>query len=204
MDPMSIFHDAWVRCSDLAALRAYLERNVAGVLKPDELLRAEWVARVSALDLYVHEFIAQRMLAIFERKCPESPGYRDFKISTATLHRIQGAQNPAAAANAFDLEVRKQLAFQTYQHPEKIAAGMRLCSEVELWNKVGNFLGEDPRDLRTTLAEIVERRNKIAHEGDMQPSMPRIPWPINAGDLQLVEKTIERIVRGMDAVVNTQ
>ena len=202
MQPLALFLHTWERCDHLTALHAYIARNVAGVLKPDELLRAEWVARVSALDLYVHELVAQRMLAIFNGMVAKSPAYQEFRIPNDAVHRIQSAQNPTIAANAFDLEVRKQLSIQTYQHPEKIAGGIRLCSMVELWNEVALLTREDPKQLKAILTAIVERRNKIAHEGDMQPTVPRIPWPIAAADLALVSSTIERIVRGIDKVVN--
>jgi hypothetical protein len=63
--PIAHFDAVWTRCAQLSALHTYLENNVAGILQPD-VLRAEWVARVSALDLYVHELIAQNMVATYE------------------------------------------------------------------------------------------------------------------------------------------
>lgn len=177
-------------------------------MQPDELLRAEWVARVSALDLYVHELVAQRMLAIFEGRCSPSQAYKRFQVSNETLERILAAPNPTAAAAAFDLAVREQLSYLTFQEPEKIADGVRRCSDVELWNEVALKLGataatkvEMAKTLKKELSIIVQRRNRIAHEGDLQPSLLRAPWPIAEGDLVFVRGQIEKIVRAIDAVV---
>jgi len=41
---LSHFEAVWARCEQLLTLHAFIERNVASVLTPDELLRAEWVA----------------------------------------------------------------------------------------------------------------------------------------------------------------
>ena len=57
----------------------------------DELLRAEWVARVSALDLYVHELVAQSMVQIFEGIRNPCPGFYKFNCSSDTLLRIKNA-----------------------------------------------------------------------------------------------------------------
>ena len=90
MTPLAQFEAVWSRCSLVSTLHAYLAKNVS-VMQPDELLRAEWVARVSALDLYVHELVAQLMLSVFEGRRPASPAYLRFQVSVETLNRIQAA-----------------------------------------------------------------------------------------------------------------
>lgn len=154
-------------------MQNYLAKNVATVMRPDELLRAEWVARISALDLYVHELVAQRMLSIFQGALPKTPAYQAFKLPTETMDRIRTAATVGDAGAAFDLEVRRQLGFITYQDPERIAEGLRLCCEIELWNTIALHQGASEftknhraKQMKRTLSAIVERRNKIAHEGD--------------------------------------
>lgn len=75
MTPIAYFNDIWQRCAEIEALHTYMAGQLTAVLSPDELLRAEWVARVSALDLYVHELIAQNMLKIFEGVKPLCCGF---------------------------------------------------------------------------------------------------------------------------------
>jgi hypothetical protein len=208
MTPIAHFEAVWKRCDQLSALHAYLSKNVSGVLQPEELLRAEWVTRVSSLDLYIHELIAQEMFATFSGRRPVSSGYSRFQISNETLHRIRAAATPSDASAAFDLEVRDRLSYLTFQDPEKIADGIRLFSNIELWNEVTLKLGATPatkaasaKHLKMELSLIVQRRNKIAHEGDLQPSLLREPWPISQADLAVVAELIERIVKTIDTIV---
>lgn len=205
--PRDMFNDAWQRCDMLSAMYAYLSSTTTKALHCEEILRAEWVARVAALDLYVHELVAQRMEEIFMglRSAPDA--YKKFLLPNETLDRIRSALSPDDARSAFDLEVRRQLGFVTYQGHESIANGIRMVSSVELWNGIATQLGALPADvtkkakaLRGQLTMIVERRNKIAHEGDMQPSAPRQPWPISQSDLQTVSTFIFDIVGAIDAI----
>lgn len=208
MTPLAHFEAVWDRCAKLSALHAFLENNVAAILQPDELLRAEWVSRVSALDLYVHELVAQRMVAIFENRLATTEAFQRFQVSAETLSRIRSAQSDVEAAAAFDLHVRQALGRITFQSPDAIADGIRLCSSVELWNAVALHTGATEatkhataKSLKRDLSLIVGRRNGIAHEGDLGPTQPREPLPITRADLVTVRDRIDQIVRAIDAVV---
>ena len=181
--------------------------HVTAALQPDELLRAEWASRVSALDLYVHELVAQNLLLIFEGSRPSCPGFEKFQISSHTMMRIQAATTVTDQNTAFDLEVRTKLSRVTYQYPDDIADGMRLISPCKLWNEVALKLGAttatvsaDTESIKKRLSLIVDRRNKIVHEGDLQPMVPRMPWPISRADVSDVAKFINEIVSAIDSV----
>jgi hypothetical protein len=208
MSPLDHFKEVWVRCDHLSVIHAYLAKNVASALQTDEILRAEWAARVSALDLYVHELVAQRMVAIFEGKLPSCPGFSTFTVSTETMERVRTALSATDARAAFDLTVREQLSRKTFQYPDDIASGVRLCSSIALWNEVAVRMGatprtidEDAKRIKKELAQVVGRRNKIVHEGDLQPTIPRTPWPINQADLAFVTQFVSALVDAIDAVV---
>ena len=131
-----------------------------------------------------------------------------FQVSTETLARIRAAATPSDASAAFDLEVREKLGYMTFQDPDKIAEGVRLITSIELWHEVALKLGATPamkvakaQNLKKELSLVVQRRNKIAHEGDLQPVPPREPWLISQSDLALVADLIQMIARGIDAVV---
>lgn len=208
MTPLAHFEALWARCDMLSALHLYLANNVAPAAQPDEVLRAEWVARVSALDLYVHELVAQRMVAIFEGRLPATDAFNKFPLPAEIVDRIRNSPSLVEASAAFDLHVREALSRKTYQFPDDIADGIRLCSSVELWNEVALRVGATPatkavvaKGLKTDLSIVVRRRNVIAHEGDLQRTPPREPWPISRSDLAAVRDQIERIVRAVDAVL---
>jgi hypothetical protein len=189
-------------------MHAYLSKHMTGAMPVDELLRAEWVARVSALDLYVHELFAQRIVMVFEGTIPRTNQFRAFRLPLETMERIRAAPSNSASSSALDLEVREQLSIITYQDPDRIAEGVRLCSTVELWNAVAVHQGATPQQkvdeakrIKQQLRAIVDRRNKIAHEGDLQPILPVTPWPITQADLVLVSTFLEGIVRSIDACI---
>lgn len=208
MTPIGHFDEVWLRCHGLSSMHAYLAKQMTGAMPVDELLRAEWVARVSALDLYVHELVAQRMVMSFQGELVRSSQFQTFHLPLETIERIRAAPSNTAASAAFDLEVREQLSFTTYQDPDRIAEGVRLCSTVELWNAVALHQGATPaqkvneaKRIKRQLRAIVDRRNKIAHEGDLQPVLPVTPWPIAQSDLVLVSTFLEGLVRSIDACV---
>jgi hypothetical protein len=208
MTPKTYFDAVWQRADLFAALHAFVVGQVAAVMQPDELLRAEWAIRVSALDLYVHEIVAQNLLNIFRGHRPVCPGYSKLQVSSDTLMTIHGNGPGMASDTAFDLEIRTRLSRVTYQYPDDIADGIRMISPIELWNEIVIHHGATSQTmkgassaLRGTLTQIVNRRNKIVHEGDLQPTFPRTPWPIARADVDQVKNTIEQIVTGIEAKV---
>jgi len=210
MTPRVLFEGLWQRGDALATLYESLVSIGVPQARADELLRAEWVARLAALDLYVHELVAGRMVSQFEGQLPAAAGFSKFKVSAETLRRVASAQTAAERTAAFDLDVRAQLALVTFQMPDKIADGVRFTSDVRLWEAVAS--NQNPtapkgqikqlqKDLKTTLSAIVERRNKIAHEGDLKPSIPREPYAIDVDQLVLVRTFILSLVDSIEAVV---
>jgi len=141
MTAIKAYEDVWQRCDELSHLYAYLSKQVTSVYSLDDLLRAEWAMRISALDLFVHELTAQRMLEIFRGTRPPTPAFHRFQLPYETVHRIRQAPSPADAASAFDLEVRTQLSRKTFQAPDDIALALRHCSEIELWQEIALKLG---------------------------------------------------------------
>ncbi len=122
--------------------------------------------------------------------------------------RIQAAPTASDRRTAYDLEVRTRLSRMTFQYPDDIADGVRLISSCKLWNEVALRLGATAatvssvsESLKKRLSLIVDRRNKIVHEGDLQPSVPRTPWPITRADVSDVAQFISRIVDAIDSVV---
>jgi hypothetical protein len=67
-------------------------------------------------------------------------------------------------------EVRERLSYQSFQQPEKIADAIRLISDKKLWEEVAQTLGRSAKEVKQQLSAIVDRRNKIAHEADIDPT----------------------------------
>ncbi|WP_421416071.1 HEPN domain-containing protein [Serratia plymuthica] len=206
--PIDIFNNAWLRCDVHTVVYAYTSKNTTAAFDTDEILRAEWVARVSALDLYIHELVAQKMVDIFKGIRLSTKNYEKFMLPHKVVDDIRNAPTLAVAGEIFNLEVRRQLGFVTYQTENSIADGIRLVSQIELWRQVAIHFGAPTKNvdvkaksLRNQLNSIVDRRNKIAHEGDMQPITPRQPWPISSQELITVKSFIESLVKAIDSLV---
>lgn len=67
-------------------------------------------------------------------------------------------------------EIRERLGYQSFQQPDKIADAIRLISDKKLWDEVAAKLGKSARDVKQQLSAIVDRRNKIAHKADIDPT----------------------------------
>lgn len=208
MSPIRYFETVWSRCESLSQLYAYLVSQGTAILQPDELLRAIWVARVAALDLYIHELVAQRMLMIFTHDLPVTKAFGTFELTVETVNRIGNAENVSEASAAFDLEVRQRLSLKTFQAPDRIADGVRLVSDVKLWHEVSaeisgtkTSLDERATELKRELALIVDRRNKIAHQGDLRPNVAQEPWPIRREDVDRMCVVVGHVVRAIDTVI---
>lgn len=208
MTPKIYFDEIRQRCELFAALHGFVVGQATVALRPDELLRAEWATRVSALDLYIHELVAQNLVLIFEGARQVCPGFARFQVSGEALMRIQAATSAPERRTAFDLEVRTRLSRVTYQYPDDIADGIRLISSCKLWNEVALKLGATQANvsaatesLKTRLSLIVDRRNKIVHEGDLQPAVPRTPWPISRADVAGIASFIDDIVLAIDDII---
>ena len=208
MTPFAAFQSVSTRCDELQSIQAFLSSKLTAALTLDELLRAEWVLRVSAMDLYFHELIALRMMEIFQGIRVQAAGFQKLVISGEALMRIKTAASPAEAQAAFDLEIRSQLGRMTFQKPEKIADGIRLISDIELWHELATATGATvstksaaAKVMKKQLSAIVDRRNKIAHEGDLQPSIPRLPYVVTVDDLITVRLFINLIVLHVEHLV---
>lgn len=209
MTPLNTFNDVWIRCSALKSLHAFLAGRVSPVLNIDELLRAEWATYISALDLYVHELTVLRMLEIHAGLRPAPASFLKFNLPLEITSRLIRANSEAEASNILELELRSRFSTMSFQDPEKIADAARLFSEVPLWNSVALHKGatpssanDDAKRLKQRLSIIVHRRNKIVHEGDMQPGFPRTPWPIDRAQVDEVAEFIHSLVHSFDAVLN--
>jgi hypothetical protein len=101
----------------------------------------------------------------------------------------------------FENEIRTQHSFQSFQHPDKIAEALRLVVEVKLWDTVGAKLSEDPQIVKETLKLVVDRRNKIAHEADVDPTYPQARWPIFAPDVDSTIGFLNDVVGAIHEIV---
>jgi hypothetical protein len=188
------------RARDLRALFVTLKASTAGALDLTDILRAAIVNAVSALDAFIHEITRIGMVEIYQNIRPRTEAFGRFPVPMDNV--LLGMVTPGSVQWLED-EIRKQHGWLSFQQPEKVADAIRLFWSKKLWEEVATQLGIDTKSAKTRLALIVDPRNKIAHEADMDPSSPGARWPIDEMVVQDAIDTIEQIVNAIYHVVTT-
>lgn len=183
------------RARDIAALQSALSAQTIPVLDLTDLLRASLVLQVSALDALAHEIVRHGMLEAHAGVRPRTPAFDAFGVTLADLQRASAGQ-----AGWLEDAIRRAIGWRTYQQPDKISEAMALVSPVKLWEEVGKKLGRPAADIRKQLTAIVDRRNKISHEADLDPSFPGTRWPISLSDVTDSAVFLEDVGRAICAL----
>ena len=185
-----------LRVRNFEPIYSMLNSSVTSVLDVTDILRAEYVLAVSALDFYVHEVVRLGMIEIIQGKRAETNAFKKFNVC---LESVRQAINDPLSFDWLEGEIRTSHGFKSFQTSKKVAEALKLISEIPVWVEVSNKMGTSAKDIRDRLDLIVDRRNKIAHEADIDPSYPDTRWPI---DEQLVSDTvgfIEQVVEFIDS-----
>lgn len=189
-----------VRVRYLGGLYGALGQLMTPAVDTTDLLRAQFVMVVSALDHYIHEIALVGMLEVYDGKRPSTNAFRRFQVS------LDAAMTGVAATSGnswLETEIRARHGYQSFQHPDSIADAVRLFSTCELWPSVASRLGFSVQHVRDRLRLIVDRRHKIAHEADLAPSYTGavVRWPIAPADSEGAVNFIEDVCEAIHVVV---
>jgi hypothetical protein len=163
-----------------------------------DLLRMELALAVSALDQFVHELVGLGMLEVNAGKRKPTDAHLGFRIPLAAA-RVALAS--PADSTWLDDAIRDAHSWLAFQQPEKIADAVRLVSDVRLWPEVSAKLGRDAATVKRQLKVIVDRRNKIVHEADLDPLNPGLRWPIDRPTIDSAIAFVEQIATTIYDVV---
>ena len=179
---------------ELGGLAKVLATTLTPSIDLGDILRMEIVLAVSAFDHFIHELVRFGMLESYQRLRPETDAFRRFRVS---LEGLQRAINSPASTDWLSDQIREAHSWQSFQMPDKLADGIRLISSATIWEEIGERLSLPAKDAKERLRLIVERRNKIAHEADVDPTFPDSRWPISA---ELADQAVDYVERVGDAV----
>jgi hypothetical protein len=194
MTPIDQFRANMSRVRHLGSLFVTIKGLTMAAVDLTDILRAELVMAVSALDHLVHELARVGMLDVYHGRRSETDAYRRFRVSMGAA--ALGLAAPSVS-DWFDAAIRDSHGWLSFQRPEKIADAVRLFSTVVLWDAAAARLGLSAADMKTRLQAIVDRRNKIAHEADLDPTLPGATWPI---DEVLVNEAVDFIEQVGEAI----
>lgn len=182
------------RVRNLGAIFETLDFQTTPVLDLSDLLRAELVLAVSALDHFIHELVRLGMLEAYRGNRPRTGRFLGFQVSLESA--LTGIANNTEE-QWIDSEIRTRNGYRSFQEPEKISEAMRLVSDIPLWMNVGQRMRSTPEEVKENLRMIVKRRNQIAHEADMIPTSFEERWPI---DRILVSDAVDMIEKIAEAI----
>ena len=155
---------------------------------------------VSALDYYIHEIVRLGMLEVYRGTRPETSAFLRFQIS---LERVRQMVKTPTSNDWLDNEIRERHSWRSFQQAKPIADVIRLISDIKLWEQVSNYLGMPAQEIRQQLNLIADRRNKIVHEADMDPTPYDTRWPIDAALVDDAINFIEQIAEAIYDLLTT-
>ena len=194
------FRTNLIRVRNLGSIVTALSSQTTGALDLTDILRAELVLSVSALDHYIHEVVRLGMLEAYQGIRLRTAQFQGFQVSLGSAigmsSTLQSTQD-----TWIDEEIRSRNSFRSFQTPENIASAIRLISDVTLWDQVARHMNASTEQVKNRLRLIVDRRNKIAHEADMSPFPYQDRWPINRHMVTNAVDFLEQVVEAIHTVI---
>ena len=200
------------RVRNLGSIFEALESQTTSVLDLSDVLRAELVLAVSALDHFIHELVRLGMLEAYRGNRPRTKKFLGFQVSlesaltgiadNAEAQRIaDDAEAQEKREQWIDSEIRSRNGYRSFQDPERISEAIRLIADTPLWVDVSQRMGNAPKEVKDDLRIIVDRRNQIVHEADMIPSPFEERWPIDRAMVSKAVDMVEKIAEAIYAAV---
>lgn len=149
----------------LEAIYDYFEPRIK-IFDITEILRAEYVLIVSALDYYIHEVVREGILKLLENE-NEYSGLNKISIPLNTVKVLINLDDEFERKRVLSSIIKEITSKDSYQAPRAVEYALGLIEFKKVWTTLGSQWNEAPEHIKNRLALIVNRRNKIAHESDI-------------------------------------
>ena len=189
------------RVRAIGGLYEAINQLTTPIVDASDLLRTQIVMAVSALDHYVHEITRIGMLEVYDGIRPRTNSFARFQVA---MEAAMTGITESSGNKWLDAEIRQRHGYSVFQRPDRIAEAVKLFCAVDLWGTVASRLDLRSEDVHTRLRLIVERRNSIVHEADMDPSYPGTRWPISYSDSKHSVDFVETICETIHLVITLE
>lgn len=186
------------RARELGVLAHAITQITTPVVDVTDIWRAQIVLGASALDHFIHELARIGMVEISKGTRARTDAFSKYQLPLNAVERaFKGEPHETWLGDA----VQDKHSWLSFQHPDKIADAVRLISPIKLWDEVSKELTMSAQDVKLQLELIIDRRNKIAHEADMDPTNPGFRWPISESMASDAIVFVEKVSRAIFKVV---
>jgi hypothetical protein len=162
------------------------------VEQSSEILRAEIVLSVSALDCFIHDLVKYGMVETYQGNRLSSKQFETYQIPFKFLKLIDGNQQVDEKLGYLETIISEINSKDSYQSPKNIEYALGLINVNKIWSALANEMNSKADDIKNELSLIVDRRNKIAHEADYN-NLSGDKYPIDRNNVNDVILFIENL-----------
>lgn len=184
----------------------------------NNLLKAQLVNVVSAFDMFVHSIVKKGVIEIFNKTRKETQKFQSFAFQAKTILRLLEVMTPNFVPSSsedipeiiLEKELSNKLSFMSFQSPDKVVDALSLIwsepHKIQVLADVmaleGTTSNEKANNLKQKLTTIIERRNKIVHEGDIEP-LTHTPRSIELQDVSDATSFIQSLAHSIYSKVTS-
>ena len=190
-----LFDDQITSLRSLSSIHQYLDEN-AVFMDASALLRSEYVLIVSAFDNYLHNLVRRKIRDNFFNSQFLPP---NLSLPITTYLSIHNETSTTIQQQLLDASLRALLEKDSFQSPKSVEYALGLINIKSIWSKVAPIMGDTAEHVRDRLAIIVQRRNQIAHEADIDPSTATLRV-INMQTVEDCRDFIQKLVGAVDSL----
>jgi hypothetical protein len=182
---------------DLDALYEYIQRT-----SPDfdasQLLRSEYALIISSFDKYVHDVVREKMLDNFFNKNIEIDNR--LELSIYKVKSLLDEPNQINRELLFDSYIREKTTKLSFQSPQSIDKALSFIGLKKIWSHLEPIMGQSASDIQEQLAIIVNRRNKIVHEADID-SVTNTLTNIDLASVNFCHNFINSLIEAIEKIL---
>lgn len=169
------------------------------VLEEDlfEILRAEFVLSVSALDCYIHDLLRSRIVETYDGRRLTNKLIDEFSIPLVFAKAIDNSSKMNDKLAVLENAIRHVNSTESYQSPRSIEKALGIIGLRKIWSALSSMIGIPADDIQKRLSLIIFRRNKIAHESDFDYLTCK-KNPISHSDTVSVVNFIEQLCESIE------
>lgn len=118
----------------------------------------------------------------------------------STVKELLATSDAMLRESIYNVSVKKILSKDSYQSPKSVEFALSMVNMKNIWSKVGKLIGMSTEDVKTNLGLIILRRNKIAHEADIENLVSMKKSEIERTDVEEVIVFLNNVVLAIDKI----